>query len=273
MADDLKIKQVRNIEIAVMVFLGLVCLAVLVCGFAVMGGKQGATFFDKFEVIIVWIEGIGTIGILTILYRENPISRFFEHLLIGVSMGYALAVTWTNIIWPNMVQPCFGLDSKPVNLLWLATLPFGALFYFQLSKKYNWVSKFIICFSMGWGSGAAFDGTFNTLLGPDGQLTRTIIPLFRPIEPGWTLWNFFLKDLIIVFVCLAVLSYFFFSFRHEKNLPLRASSKMGRYFLMIMFGAVFGNTVMGRMSLLINRLTFLFTQWFDYIIQVFKTST
>jgi hypothetical protein len=260
MADEINIKRVKVIETIVAVLLGLLCLGVLVTGLIATGRKEG-TFFDKFEVIVIWIEGVGTIAIFTMLYRENPISRFFEHLLIGVSVGYGAAFTWTNILWPSWATSCFGIDGKPMNLWWLLALIPGALWYFQLSRKYNWISKLIICFFMGLGAGAVFKATFNILIGPDGQITRTIMPLLRVGEPGWSFWTFIFQDFIIFFVSLCVLSYFFFSFRHEKNLPLRAGSRLGRYFLMIMFGAVFGSTVMGRMSLLIDRLTFLFKLW------------
>ena len=260
MADEVDIRKVRIIESIVAALLGLLCLFVLVTGLMAVMGKEG-TFFDKFEVIVIWLEGVGTIAIFTMLYRENPISRFFEHLLIGVSVGYGAALTWTNVLWPSWAVPLFGIDGKPVNLWWLLAVPFGALWYFQLSRKHAWISKLIICFFMGLGSGAVFKAVFNVLIGPDGQINRTIIPLLQVGEPGWNFWTFLFQDFLIFFVSLSTLSYFFFSFRHERNPVLRYGSKLGRYFLMLMFGAIFGSTVMGRMSLLIDRLTFLFKMW------------
>lgn len=261
MAQDLRSNYVRITEAVVAGALGIFCLVVLVFGLIYNEGETGP---EKFETVVLWIEGVGTIAIFTMLYRENPISRFFEHLLIGVSVGYGAGIVTTNILWPNWVSPIFGLDGKPVNLLWVLALIPGSLWYFQLSRKYNWISKLIICFFMGVGAGAVFKGTFNILLGPNGQITRTIMPLFRVGDPGWDFWQFLLQDFLIVFVSLTVLSYFFFSFRHDNNPVLRTSSRLGRYFLMVMFGAVFGSTVMGRMSLLIDRLTFLRLFWLPW---------
>jgi hypothetical protein len=61
------------------------------------------------------------------------------------------------------------------------------------------------------------------------------------------------------------LIYFFFSSAHRG--PLRPAARIGIYFLMISFGASFGYTVMGRVSLLIGRLTFLVNEWARPIIQ------
>ena len=63
---------------------------------------------------------------------------------------------------------------------------------------------------------------------------------------------------VITVVC--VMSYFFFSFK-KRGPAVVAASNMGRYLLMIGFGAFFGNTVMTRMSFLLDRLMFLIDDW------------
>jgi hypothetical protein len=55
------------------------------------------------------------------------------------------------------------------------------------------------------------------------------------------------------------LIYFFFSKEHKG--VFGAASRVGIWVLMITFGASFGYTVMGRVSLLVGRLTFLFDDW------------
>lgn len=62
---------------------------------------------------------------------------------------------------------------------------------------------------------------------------------------------------------LTTLSYFFFSREHKG--ALKYSANIGIWFLMIGFGASFGNTVMGRVSLLIGRVQFLLTDWIHVI--------
>ena len=55
---------------------------------------------------------------------------------------------------------------------------------------------------------------------------------------------------------ICTFAYFFFSVEHRTHL-IRQPARMGRYFLMISLGAIFGTTVMGRFSLLIARLDYL----------------
>ena len=63
-------------------------------------------------------------------------------------------------------------------------------------------------------------------------------------------WGIF-EDLIIIVGVLASLIYFYFS--KEQKGVIGKISKIGIYFLMIKFGASFGFTVMGRITLLIGR--------------------
>jgi len=63
---------------------------------------------------------------------------------------------------------------------------------------------------------------------------------------------------VITIVC--VMTYFFFSFKRRGPVTV-AASNVGRWVLMIGFGAFFGNTVMTRMSFLLDRLMFLIDDW------------
>jgi hypothetical protein len=65
---------------------------------------------------------------------------------------------------------------------------------------------------------------------------------------------------IVVFIgVISVLIYFFFSVPHEG--AVGRISRLGIWFLMLGFGAAFGYTVMGRVSLLIGRFNFLVIDW------------
>ena len=77
--------------------------------------------------------------------------------------------------------------------------------------------------------------------------------LFTPA--GWASVN----NLVVFIGVLTVLCYFFFSIKHEGAFGRVAS--VGVWFLMVSFGAAFGYTVMGRISLLIGRFSFLVNDW------------
>ena len=69
---------------------------------------------------------------------------------------------------------------------------------------------------------------------------------------------------ILLFPVFGSLFYFFFSTEHRG--PVYGNlAKIGIWFLMISFGASFGATVMGRISLLIGRFSFLLHDWLGII--------
>jgi hypothetical protein len=69
----------------------------------------------------------------------------------------------------------------------------------------------------------------------------------------------FLLSIIVVVGVLSTLIYFYFS--HEHTGVLGGTARVGIWFIMISFGAHFGYTVMGRVSLLIGRVQFLIEDW------------
>ncbi|KAA3635030.1 MAG: hypothetical protein DWP97_05610 [Calditrichaeota bacterium] len=74
-------------------------------------------------------------------------------------------------------------------------------------------------------------------------------------------------SIIIVIGVVSTLIYFYFS--HEHVGALGVTAKVGIWFIMISFGAHFGYTVMGRVSLLIGRVQFLVEDWVGSFNQLF----
>ena len=70
----------------------------------------------------------------------------------------------------------------------------------------------------------------------------------------------YVDNWVFVVTMLSVMTYFLFSFKTEGK-AVQGFSKIGRWMLMIGFGAFFGNTVMTRMSYLLDRLMFLIDDW------------
>jgi len=73
-----------------------------------------------------------------------------------------------------------------------------------------------------------------------------------------------INNLLSTIILLCVILYFLFTVSHEKQ-PLAGASKLGRWFIMLGLGAMFGSTVMARLSLFIDRLTFLLHDWLKVI--------
>lgn len=77
----------------------------------------------------------------------------------------------------------------------------------------------------------------------------------------------FILTVIIVVGVLSTLIYFYFSKPHTGALGVTA--RVGIWFIMISFGAHFGYTVMGRVSLLIGRVQFLIDDWVGSFSHIF----
>ncbi len=223
---------------------------------------------DYWALATTILAGISTLAIFSFLIKENPFYRFFEHLFIGIAAGWGIVLTARNFLWPKIVLPLFGLDivkypdgssSGEYNqllLLYIFPILFGLLYYFIYSRRYNWLAKLVIGFSLGAGGGLAFEGFFNQML---PQLESSFKPLVV-LENGAIDWWSSFDNCIFVFTLLAVMYYFFFSFKRTSP-ALQRIAGSGRWLMMVCFGAYFGSTVMARMALLVERLQFLLNDW------------
>lgn len=199
---------------------------------------------------VIWIGAICTLAVYSILYRENPVFRLFEHIFVGLATGYGAQITITQIIVPHWGKPLFGEHKW----YWIFAMLIGCMFYFVYSKRQVWIARWAMGLFIGFGAGLGIVG-FVTEFVP--QMAASFKPVVV-ISAGKI--NFNINNLLKFITLIAVMSYFFFSIEH-KNRALAGSAKAGRWLLMISFGAIFGNTVMARVSLLIDRMQFLLFDW------------
>jgi len=154
------------------------------------------------------------------------------------------------------VQGAFSHKEHWSNALWLLVLIPGAMWYCQMSKKWFWLSTPIIGLFVGVAAGLAFK-TWILLILP--QLSATLRPL-NPwiLEGGLTQANivFCLNNLVFLIAMFTTLLYFCFTIKSDNRI-FHVPMKTGRLVIMIALGAMFGNTVMTRMSFLIERIQFL----------------
>ena len=230
---------------------------------------MSAIFWYRLQV---WIAAAGCIAVYSFLFKENPFYRSFEHALLGCATGYGCAIVTRQVLYEKLVIPVYeGFTAwsaagpswnAGANILLIIPAIIGTLWYFQYSKKYFWISRIAMCISLGAGAGLAFKGTFNQMI---PQITGTFKNLFpnEYMMPGAsfvTRVEAGMENGIFLIVTVGVLTYFFFAFG-RKNIALKTSANLGRWFLMIALGAFFGNTFMTRLSALIERMHFLVAEW------------
>jgi hypothetical protein len=184
-----------------------------------------------------------TLAIFSLLYRDNPFYRFAEHLLVGVSAGYYLIQYFYSALIRKFYVPVFQQHDYwlfPGGVL-------GLIMLLRLTRRWQWISRYAIAFYVAAWSGYLIPSVMQERI--LAQLAGTI-PVFHGASAGAIVGG-----LILLFGVASILVYFYFSAEHRG--ALGGVSRVGIVFLMIGFGASFGYTVMGRVSLLIGRFQFL----------------
>ena len=244
--------------------------------------------FSGSEIITAWISAFLTLSILSFLFNDNPLYKAAEHLFAGVSAGYGVVLAYWQFLRPSLIgklwpklpdssdsnimidlwygiynlgfnittlfgylEPSFisqgGIDVSPsepkIYFSYIIPLILGILMLFRLIPSLSWLARYSIAYIVG-----VFAG-----LRAFSYLNSDILAQVMGVQNDMSLESLsaFFNSMILIVGTISALVYFFFSKKHEGILG--KVSKVGIYFLMISFGASFGFTVMGRISLLIGR--------------------
>lgn len=231
------------------------------------------------EHFAVWVAAFLTLGIVSFLYKDNVWYKISEAIFVGISAGYwFVTLFWDNIygkFWIGIFPP-EATDAAGTNITaepdyWLLVgAALGLLMLLRLIPQIGWISRWPLSFIVGATAGFYLINYFSSNVMV--QVQDTIMPLFHtwvtdPATGEMSLSNIGIYE-IVGNVVVAVgtftgLIYFFFSKEHTG--VFGTGAKVGIFFLMITFGASFGYTVMSRMSLLIGRIDFIFTDWLGLI--------
>jgi len=286
----------------------------------------------SFEFGKLLIGVLLTLGLYSVLYRENKFYRMVEHIYIGLAVGFAMVALWTETLEASFWKPLMGTAAKegapgvPGFFLYALLIPVGLMGYMVFSKKHNWMSRIPIGVILGFSGGQQLQvfwseygpqiqdsmrpvlptatnsffvpngiqlsqnsvteiatGTgvtpqFVSTIAQNAQLKQTdIIALAQ--NNGLTVdqvkgviaavlgkinseiyFSQAINNIIYLVTLLSVLSYFLFSFKQEGKF-ISGFTKLGRWLIMVGFGAIFGSTVMTRFALLIDRLQFVLVEF------------
>lgn len=246
------------------------------------------------DSIGIWVAALLTLGIFSFLVRDNPFYKVVESILIGVSAAYWMLVAfWSTLVpdlfaklAPDLVRatmlPGLVESEHPGKDFLLALIPLalGVMLLWRLAPRGAWIAVWPLAVVIGTFAGmrltASIEADFMA------QIAATMKPLvaFTPgslegvvdgavsgavdgvshatSAQGFDLGGTLAGVLGVVGV-ITVLVYFFFSLEHKGLVGKTA--RVGVWFLMITFGAAFGFTVMGRITLLVGRFDFLFNDW------------
>lgn len=189
----------------------------------------------------IWVKAFLTLGIFSVLWKENPVYRFVENLFMGVSIGYLVMSDYFNFALPT-VRTSIMSEGK---FLYLIPVGIGLLMYTRYFKSIAWLSRYTLAFMFGIAQGYVLTRNVRPFL------IDQVVATFQPLNS--------INNIILVLGVVCSLSYFFFT--TKRSGVLGTSANVGKWVMMIAFGSAFGNTVMSRTSIFLGSAQFILRDW------------
>lgn len=199
---------------------------------------------DIITEIGIWVAAAYTLMVYSYPFKDTPLFRIAEHTMIG--LGVAI---YTVMGIKNILDIAVGSIITRGEALWFIPIILGLLLFTRYSSNYAWLSRWPLSLLVGVGVGVAMGSIVDSYI--TSQIRSTIVDVTN------------INGALLLIMLVLSLTYFIFSIgleQRERGI-LKYTAQLGRYILMIYFGAVYGNTVMTRMALLIGRLRFLLFDW------------
>ena len=188
----------------------------------------------------LWLAAILMVFMYTFLFKETHLYRIAEHVFIGASAANVFVMGLGFIYAGSISRIARG------NLAYVIPLVLGLLMFTTFSKKSYWLSRYAVAIMVGVGTGLTLRAT------PSAQILGQIIPTLSII--GRDLYAT-LNNILILVAAVTAVSYFIFTREHKG--PLGVSTKLGRYFMLVAFGASYGGTVMTRLAVFVPQMQYL----------------
>jgi lipoprotein signal peptidase len=199
------------------------------------------------ELLAVWTAVFFTLGIYSILYRENPWYRIAESVYLGVAVGYGVSVDLLYIRnqWTGQWN-----DSAGMILLFAIVIIVGLMWYGRFTKGTFFLYRWPLAIIVGTGIGLAL----RTVI--DAQFLQQIVAQVKtPFVTSNMLTT--INNILVQIMVPSVLLYFWFTGTIRESAPMKVVEKIARYTMMAGFGSAYGYTVLTRYSLFIGRSQFL----------------
>jgi hypothetical protein len=200
------------------------------------------------DLIQIWIQALLTIAITTLAWKDQPVSRFANHIYTGVVVANSVVLAYGNIINIGVNKITAG------NFIYVIAILLGILTYARYFESSFWMYRYPIALVMGIGVGTAMRG----LVG--GSFLDQIRDSFLQLsQPGDAMAS--INNVIAFIILLSSLSYFLFTIKATRSDTAMRFSALGRYAMMGAFGYSFANTIATRINQYAGRIAFLLIDW------------
>ncbi len=211
--------------------------------------------------------GVGalfTLLVFSYLIGDTPLFRLAQAVFVGVTIGYATTVAVHWVLLPLLLDPFVrGLfTDQRSNLVYAVPLLLGIMLLLKVRPSWSAFGNIPIGFLFGVGSAVAIGGALSGALLP--QLGATLVS-FSPFQNADTLVN---NLILAVGTIGALLSFRFVTGGSRPAARIldgvaRRWGMVGRWFILIAFGAIFAGTAVSRISILVSRVYYLLQSFQD----------
>lgn len=213
------------------------------------------------DMIGTAVAVILTLFVFSYLLGDNLLYRLAEHLFVGVVVGYGAVVAFHSVLITRLLDPLFQAVSEGNGgqaLLKLLSLVLGLLLLFKPARRLSGLGNLSVAVLIGVGAALAIGGAVLGTLVPQVDATADLTRYVNRYGPGLGLFSGF----VVLAGTTGALLHFYFSRGGEGRLAgLRQRlvvswGGLGRWFILISFGAILAVTFLSRLSLLVGRIEF-----------------
>ena len=191
-----------------------------------------------------------TLAVFSGFFKPNPVYRFAESLLIGVSAGYFALIWYFSIIKPAFQSATGG------NLTILIPLIAGLPLFIPSNRGTVYArlrflpAAFIVVVTIAINIPIYFSAFLQEMI------RSSVIPLISFDESGNVRIDMTINALLSVACVVSVL--FFLVARHKNNSRfVNTSGEIGRFFILVAIGSAFAYTLLSRLILFMGKIEFI----------------
>ena len=203
-----------------------------------------------------------TLFVFSYLLGDNVLYRLTEHIFVGVSIGYATVVAFHTVLASKLFSPLATAvsegNSEQIMLL-IVPLVLGLFLLTKPFRSISWLGSISVAWLLGVGAALAIGGALVGTLLPQMEATADLRYYVTRYGPELGLFS----GLLVLVSTIGVLLHFYFGRGQEEGRGgvreglVRIWGGLGRWFILIAFGAILATTFTSRLSLLIGRMQFL----------------
>ncbi|MCB9897585.1 MAG: hypothetical protein H6825_06260 [Planctomycetes bacterium] len=235
------------------------------------------------DVLGGWLICFFTLAVFSFLYKDNPFYKLAEHVFVGVGTAWFTMEYYNEGIRKPLVEyvdaareqavriAALGpnaspeavrelqtkLGGYPIDPSWAIGIRAGAIvlsifLLVRLFKNDSWMPRWPLAIMVGVYAALKMTGEVQSKLVL--QVAETMkSPFTSPVDGTPLAWDVQVGNVVFLVGLVCALTYFLFTF--QRNKVVHGMARVGVITLMITFGSMFGFTVLGRIALLIERVS------------------